>query len=327
MAPQGHLPERCISCAVPIIPLLGTTAPLLGDSVLMREIKTYIGKVAVTDSTVLITGETGTGKELVAELLHHKSPRQKKPLVCVNCAAIPDTLVESELFGYDRGAFTGAYTAKDGLLKAAAGGTIFFDEIGEMSPYAQAKVLRALECKEVYPVGGNRRVPLDIRILAATNQELEPTAEGATFRADLFFRLNVARIHLPPLRDRKDDLPLLCVHYLQEFNGRFRGAVEGLSEEVWEMFLRYAWPGNVRELKNVLEAAFINRPSRQITCLDLPASFRRRFDDIPNLLPDERERVLAALVATNGNKSKAAEKLRCSRMTLYRKMTKYQIVA
>jgi transcriptional regulator with PAS, ATPase and Fis domain len=293
----------------------------------MREIKAYIGKVAVTDSTVLITGETGTGKELVAELLHRKSLRQKKPLICVNCAAIPETLIESELFGYDRGAFTGAYTAKDGLLKAAAGGTIFFDEIGEMSLSAQAKVLRALECKEVYPVGGKHRVPLDVRILAATNQELESLVEGDKFRTDLFFRLNVARIHLPPLRDRKEDLPLLCAHYVQEFNRRFQAAVEGLSAEVWDTFQRYSWPGNVRELKNVLEAAFINRPSRTIGCLDLPAAFRRRCHDIPTLPPDERQRVLAALLATNGNKSKAAEQLHCSRMTLYRKLTKYQIVS
>jgi transcriptional regulator with PAS, ATPase and Fis domain len=327
MALQGHVTDLCTSRAVPIVPLLGTTAPLLGDSVLMREIKAYIGKVAVTDSTVLITGETGTGKELIAELLHRKSPRQKKPLICVNCAAIPETLIESELFGYDRGAFTGAYTAKDGLLKAAAGGTIFFDEIGEMSLSAQAKVLRALECKEVYPVGGKHRVPLDVRILAATNQELESLVEGDKFRTDLFFRLNVARIHLPPLRDRKEDLPLLCAHYVQEFNRRFQGAVEGLSAEVWDMFQRYSWPGNVRELKNVLEAAFINRPSRTIGCLDLPAAFRRQCHDIPSLSPDERERVLAALLATNGNKSKAAEQLHCSRMTLYRKLTKYQIVS
>jgi transcriptional regulator with PAS, ATPase and Fis domain len=299
---------------------------LIGESAPMQEIKAYISKVAATESNILIMGETGTGKELVAELLHKNSPRQHKPLVCINCAAIPDSLVESELFGHERGAFTGAHATQDGLLKQAAGGTVFFDEIGDMSPYAQAKILRAIERKEVQRVGGKHSMAVDIRIIAATNQDLEHLVTEGKFRSDLFFRLNVARIHLPPLRDRKEDIPLLCMHYIQELNRRLGREVEGLSDTAWEALLRYAWPGNVRELKNLLEAVFINLPSRRIAFVDLPEPFRQRVSAVAGLPQDERERLLSALFATNWNKSKAAQQLHWSRMTLYRKMTKYQIV-
>lgn len=291
----------------------------------MREIKAYIGKVALTNSIVLITGETGTGKELVAELIHNNSLRQEMPFVCLNCAAIPDGLLESELFGYEKGAFTGAYSNKDGMLKLADGGTVFFDEIGDMSPFAQAKVLRAIESKTVYRLGGMRNISLDVRVIAATNQDLDHSVAEGKFRKDLYFRLNVARIHIPPLRDRKEDIILLLDYYIQELNRQFGLNVEGFDEEALDYLLCYDWPGNVRELKNLLEAIFISLPSRRITLLDMPKPFRRHLKDTEGLPQNERDRLLAALFSTNWNKSKAAQKLHWSRMTLYRKMAKYQI--
>ena len=179
---------------------------MVGQSSDLREIKGYIKKIAASDCAALITGETGTGKELAAELIHQNSGRSQKPFICLNCAAIPDTLLESELFGYERGAFTGAHYRRDGMLRLAEGGTVFFDEIGDMTPYAQTKILRAIETREIYPLGSKRKIPLNIRIIAATNQDLEGLMAEKRFRQDLFFRLNVARIHLAPLRERKEDL-------------------------------------------------------------------------------------------------------------------------
>lgn len=300
---------------------------IVGESPLMREIKTYLLKVAATESNTLITGETGTGKELVASLIHSNSRRRRKPFVCINCAAIPDSLLESELFGYERGAFTGAHTLKEGKLKLADGGTVFFDEIGDMSLYAQAKVLRAIESKAVERLGGTRSLSLDVRVIAATHRNLEELITEGKFRADLYFRLNVARIQLPPLRDRKEDLPALCVHFITDMNRRFGLAVAGVAEEALAALLRYDWPGNVRELRNVIEAAFVNRPTGAISLADLPAHFRRRPGIITDLPQDERDQLLGALFATNWNKSQAAQKLNWSRMTLYRKMTKYHIVS
>lgn len=298
---------------------------MIGQSPPMREVRAYVSKVASTDSNVLITGETGTGKELVAELVHSNSHRHQKPFVCINCAAIPDTLLESELFGHERGAFTGAHALKEGKLKLADGGTAFFDEIGDMSPYAQAKILRTIESKEVHRVGGRGSIPLNVRVIAATNQDLERLVADGKFRKDLYFRLNVAGIHLPPLRDRKEDIPALFDHYIQEFNRRFGLQVEGVSEDVLDPLLRHDWPGNVRELKNLLEAVFVNRPSRTISLTDLPEQFRRRLTDAEGLPQGERDCLLSALFATNWNKSKAAQKLHWSRMTLYRKIAKYHV--
>jgi transcriptional regulator with PAS, ATPase and Fis domain len=283
--------------------------------------------VAASESHTLITGETGTGKELVASLIHRYSRRRQKPFVCVNCAAIPDSLLESELFGYERGAFTGAHTLKEGRLKLADGGTLFFDEIGDMSAYAQAKILRAIEGKAIERLGGTRSIPLDIRVIAATNRNLERLVAEEKFRADLYFRLNVANIHLPPLRERKEDLPALCQHYVEVMNRQFGQQVEGVAAETLASLLRYDWPGNVRELKNLLEAAFVNRPARHIALADLPRQFRARLSEAGGVAQDERSQLLNALLATNWNKSQAAQKLRWSRMTLYRKMTKYQVVS
>ncbi|MFO0793844.1 MAG: sigma-54 dependent transcriptional regulator [Candidatus Brocadiaceae bacterium] len=298
---------------------------MIGENLQMQGIKTYIGNVASTDSNVLITGETGTGKELTAELIHKNSPRYQKPFVCINCTAIPDNLLESELFGYDRGAFTGADSLKEGKLKHADGGTVFFDEIGDMSLYHQAKILRCIENKEVQRLGGKGSIPLNIRIIAATNQELDQLVEEGKFRKDLYFRLNVARVHLPPLRERKEDIPHFLDFFLRKFNLQFGRAVEGFTGDTLEYLLSYDWPGNIRELKNLLEAIFINSPSRRITFLELPEQFRRKLEEMKNLPLSDQALLLSTLITTKWNKSKTAQKLQWSRMTLYRKMAKYHI--
>ncbi len=298
---------------------------MLGKSMGMQEIHAYVRNVAPADTNVLITGETGTGKELTAELIHWNSPRRQKAFVPINCAAIPDSLMESELFGYEKGAFTGADGRKEGALKLAEGGTVFFDEIGDMSQYAQAKILRVIEGKAVHRLGGRDNIPLDVRFIAATNQDLDLLVREGKFRKDLYFRLDVARVHLPPLRDRKEDIVILAEHYIREYNRQFGREVLGFTDEALQCLLRYDWPGNVRELRNLVEAVFINLPSRTISFLDLPVQFRRRLEETDGLPQDERGRVLSALLATNWNKSKAAQTLHWSRMTLYRKMVKYRI--
>ncbi len=306
-------------------PDLNNDQPMIGESEAMQEIRRYLLKVAVTDSTILITGETGTGKELAAELIHQNSLRNKELFVCINCAALPESLLESELFGYERGAFTGAVATKLGKFELADGGTVFLDEIGDMSPYAQAKILRAIERKEVYRLGGKLDIPLDVRIIAATNQNPERLVSEGKLRKDLYYRLNVARAHMPPLRERKEDILSLIDHYIRELNHRFGSEVEGFTEDTLASLLHYDWPGNVRELKNFLEATFINLPSRRITLINLPKMFQKRLKEAAGLPESERDRLLAMLFATNWNKSRAAQKLHWSRMTLYRKMAKYHI--
>jgi transcriptional regulator with PAS, ATPase and Fis domain len=297
---------------------------MIGESRPMQEIKAYLSRAASTDSNILITGETGTGKELAAEFVHRESSRRNRPFITVNCAAIPDSLLESELFGYERGAFTGAQTSRDGRLKNADGGTVFLDEIGDMSPNAQAKILRAIDGKEIQRLGGVG-IPVDVRIIAATNQELETMVRAERFRKDLYFRLNVARVHLPPLRERKEDIASIVSLYLLDFNKRFGRNVAGLTDAAWECFLAYDWPGNIRELKNLLESVLIHTLSGEIAPSDLPRWVREACSGACAAPDDERKRVLSALVSTNWNKSKAADKLNWSRMTLYRKMAKYQM--
>lgn len=298
---------------------------LIACSTAMQEVRSYLASVAATDSVVLITGETGTGKELVAELIHKNSSRGKKPLVCLNCAAMPDTLLESELFGYERGAFTGAVARQRGKFEIANGGTIFLDEIGDMSLYAQAKILRALESREVYRLGGHRSIGLNVRIIAATNQDPEHLIKARKFRNDLYYRLNVARIHLPPLRERREDIPLLLDHYVKQCNHASGQLVDGFSDEALGYLLRYDWPGNVRELKNLCEATFISQPPREISLPNLPEPYQRKLAQMANLPHSERERLLSALFSTNWNVSKAAQKLQWSRMTVYRKIEQYHI--
>jgi len=298
---------------------------MIGNSLAIWRLKTYLGKVAMTDSHVLITGETGTGKELAAQYIHQHSTRRAKPLIMINCAALPDGLLESELFGYERGAFTGALSSYAGKLKLADGGTVLFDEIGEMSPYAQAKILRVIESKEVYPLGGRRSVPINIRIMAATNRDLDHEMASNGFRQDLYFRLNVARIRLPPLRERKEDLPLLIDYFAQKLSADFGRERLGFNDKAIEVLQHYEWPGNVRELMNLIERIFIDPPAGNIDAEDLPESMRRSPISRRDAAPGERELLLYTLSQTNWNKSKAAEQLHWSRMTLYRKLAKYHI--
>ena len=270
----------------------GNLESMIGQSPPMMEIKLYIRKLAKTDSTVLITGETGTGKELAAELIHRHSPRHNKAMVCINCTALPESLVESELFGYERGAFTGASGSMLGKFEMAENGTVFLDEIGDMNLFAQAKILRVIEKKEVYRLGGRKAIPLNIRVITATNQELEGLVSQGTFRKDLYYRINVARVHIPSLRDRKEDISCLLEHYIRELNAQFGRNVEGFTDEALEFLLRHDWPGNVRELKNLLEAVFIDLSAQKIALTDLPKVFRSRVEAVKDLPRSERDRIL-----------------------------------
>lgn len=298
---------------------------LIGISRAMQSIKACLPGIAATNSTVLLTGETGTGKELIAELIHQNSDRSAQPFVRVNCAALPEMLLESELFGFERGAFTGAVARQIGKFEQANGGTLLLDEIGEMSERAQAKLLRVLESRELFRVGGQKAVRLNVRLIAATNQNLESLITEKRFRPDLYYRLNVARVHLPPLRERKEDIPILLDFYLKHYCRAFGREVKGFTKEVIALLSRYDWPGNIRELKNVCEATLINLPAGPVSLADLPPLYRQKLQEFEGLPISERERLLEALFATNWNVSKAAKKLRWSRMTVYRKIGKYHI--
>jgi DNA-binding NtrC family response regulator len=311
----------------PELPVQAEHGPgeMIGESAPMWEMKRYMEKAAASNCTVLITGETGTGKELVAEFIHARSQRGKRPFVCVNCAAIPESLFESELFGHTKGAFTGAENMREGLLTAADGGTIFLDEIGDMSLFAQAKILRVLEKKEVCRLGGTATKRLDIRFVAATNQDLGAMESRGTFRKDLFFRLNVARVHVPSLRDRREDIPLLAEYFRSCFASDGCGRTPEFSEECLRCLLRYEWPGNIRELKNVIEGLFLGETPLQIGMAQLPPQLRIAPTQSDKLGTDEKEQLLTALFSANWNKSAAADKLHWSRMTLYRKIAKYKL--
>jgi DNA-binding NtrC family response regulator len=301
------------------------TAAIVGETPAMRSIKQFLPRIATCESNVLILGETGTGKEMIAEHIHRLGPRRRKPFVCVNCSAIPDSLLESELFGYEKGAFTGAVSGRDGKLMQSHGGTLFFDEIGDMSPLAQAKILRAIESKEVCRLGGNRPMRVDVRLIAATNRDLESLIREDRFRPDLYFRLNVARIELPPLRARPSDIPLLISYFVKYYNRVFGTAVERFEGEALQIMRDYPWPGNVRELKNVVEIAFLNlRPGDRVV-RHLPEqvlSTWRKWSASP---ADERGELISVLRSTEWNISAAARKLEWSRMTMYRKLAKYKI--
>ena len=291
----------------------------------MREMQHYLARAARTDCTVLITGETGTGKELTARFIHENSLRRRKPFVCINCAAIPDSLLESELFGHTRGAFTGAHELRPGQLEAADGGTVFLDEIGDMSHFAQAKILRVLETKEICRLGGTHPRRLDLRFIAATHQDLHAMTIQKTFRQDLFFRLDVAHVHLAPLRERKDDIPLLVHSFTRQFSQRPAQESPEFSEDFLQALRSYHWPGNIRELKNVIENLFLADLPEKVSAEYLPQHVRRCLETNSSLAEGERELLLAALFSTKWNKTEAAGKLRWSRMTLYRKLRKHQI--
>jgi transcriptional regulator with PAS, ATPase and Fis domain len=318
--------------------------PMIGSGPALAELKRLLLRVAASNCTVLITGETGTGKELAAEFVHRNSPRRTRPFVGINCAAIPDSLLESELFGHSRGAFTGANEQFEGLLTSANGGTVFLDEIGDMTLLAQAKILRVLEKKEICRIGCTRPLQLDIRFIAATNQNLAEMTERGTFRKDLYFRLNVAHIPVPALRERKEDIPILLEHYRREFHAQhveYEGDSAQLpiefSETCLEYLLRYDWPGNIRELKNLVECLTVSEHTLPIEPDHLPALFRPlggalnspsgAMKQIYAGESTERESLISALSWAKGNKSAAAKRLRWSRMTLYRKMVKHKLLA
>ncbi len=303
----------------------GDREDMIGQSAIMCAIKRDMARIANSASTVLITGETGTGKELAAEFIHARSARRTKPFVCINCAAIPESLLESELFGHAKGAFTGADQHRDGLLIPANGGTIFLDEIGDMSLCAQAKILRVVENREVCRVGSNRGVQLDIRFVAATNQDLEAMTQKGTFRKDLFFRLNVVRVHLPPLRERLEDIPFLLRHYCGELGGESGSSDTEFSEDSLRCLKSYGWPGNIRELRNFVENLYLRGLPQKIGIEHLPRHIRGLIESKADLPQPEREALLAALFSAKWNKSEAAKKLHWSRMTLYRKIAKHQI--
>ena len=304
---------------------------LIGASPAMQKLYDQLARIADTETSILITGESGTGKELVARSLHARSRRYEKPFVPVNCAALPDTLLESELFGHAKGAFTDARSDRKGLFAQAEGGTLFLDEIGEMPLAMQPKLLRALEESKVRPVGSDQEVPFDVRIVTATNRDLETAIEESRFREDLFFRINVIQLDMPPLRSRGTDVLLLAQHYLEAFAERAGKEVEGLSDAVAERLLNYSWPGNVRELRNVVERAVALTRYSKLAVEDLPEKVREYRssqvfiggEDPSELVPIEeveRRYIEHVLQAVDGNKTMAARILGLDRKTLYRKL-------
>lgn len=288
-----------------------------------HRIVSQLDRIAATSSTVLITGETGTGKEVAARYIHARGERSAQPFVSVNCAAVPDTLLESELFGHERGAFTGAQSSSDGKFHHAHQGTLFLDEIADMTPAAQAKILRVLETREVWRLGASRGATLNVRIIAATNQDVERLVAEGRFRSDLYYRLNVARVALPPLRERPSDIPLLISHYVHQMNLQFGRKLAGFTEASMKRLQSYGWPGNVRELKNLVEAAFIDLPAGRVHFADLPESVRERLREAADAPQEEAAHIVATLNQMHWNVSRAAQTLHLSRMTLYRKIAKY----
>jgi len=288
--------------------------------------------VSENRSTVLITGESGTGKELVARTIHQKGPWTDKPFIAINCGAMSETLLDSQLFGHKKGAFTGAIADHEGVFRAAEGGTLFLDEVSEIPLSLQVKFLRAIQEKEVIPLGATRPIKVDVRIVTSTNKDLEEEVKKGTFRADLFYRLNVVPIHLPPLRERHEDISLLIDHFIAEFSRIYNVEPKRVSPEALEKLTPYPWPGNVRELQNIIERAFALSRSNEITLADLPPQVTNSappfspFASPLDISPlEEAERVLigTALQKSRGNKNEAARLLGIDRQRLYRKIEKY----
>jgi len=312
---------------------------IIGQSPAMKELLDMAAMAAPTEATVLVTGESGTGKELVARAIHANSPRKNGPLITVNCAALTETLLESELFGHEKGAFTGADRRREGRFMAADKGTIFLDEIGEISPATQAKLLRVIQEREIERVGGDRPIGVDVRILAATNRDLKAEVEAGRFREDLYYRLNVLVLSVPPLRERREDIALLAAHFLDRFAAKNRKPVKGFSPGAMEALLHHPWPGNVRELENAVERGVILAVGDYLTERELPPGVAASVPDMHQgggriahdpadlagqpLEDIEQRAILATLKETGGNKSEAARVLGITRATLHKKLKKY----
>ncbi len=313
----------------------GRLGELVGASKSMQEVMRIVEMAAPSSASVLITGETGAGKEIVARTIHKLSPRAERPFVAINCSAIPETLMESEIFGHERGAFTGAAERRIGCFELADGGTLLLDEIGEMPAPTQAKLLRVLEDHKVRRLGSKTETPVDVRVLAATNKDSEQAVSSGQLRQDLYFRLNVFHIHLPPLREHKEDISLLIEHMLREINGKHGKHVRGVGAEVMDIFMSHTWPGNIRELRNVLERAAIVCDRDLIGRTHLPGEFGKALAKAPSDLSSvrfpigttvdaiERELILQTLQATGNNKTRAAELLGISLKTLHNKLKEY----
>jgi DNA-binding NtrC family response regulator len=300
---------------------------LVGKSRTMQEVFETINTVANSDSVVLIRGESGTGKELIARAIHAQSKRRYMPFVAVSLGALPDTLIESELFGYEKGAFTGADHTKKGRFELAHGGTLFLDEIGEISPKTQIDLLRALEEKQFQRVGGTRTISVDVRIISATNRNLEKAVAEGTFREDLYYRLNVVPIHVPPLRERKEDIPLLVKHFLRKAASKTNKKTCRINDKTMDFLIKYHWAGNVRELENVIERMVVLSEAQEITPECLPFSIREYLDQpsIKSLKEWEKVHILRVLEENNWNISKTAQDLEVDRVTLYNKIKKYNL--
>lgn len=310
---------------------------IVGTSRVMQDVYKKIEAARKTDSTVLICGESGTGKELVARAIHYNGLRADTPFVPVNCAAVPKELVESELFGHKKGAFTGAFTDSTGLFGAANGGTIFLDDILDMPYASQAKLLRALQEKRIRPVGGAEEVPVDVRVIASANRNLDDAVENEKFRQDLFYRLSVIRITLPPLRERTDDIPSLARHFISKFNDALPQNVTGITKDALEVLARYRWPGNIRELESAIENAFALGNSEMIRLCDLPShivecveveshpSSAEGSTSVTSMVEAEKKLLLNALKAADGNKTHAARLLGVSRPRLYKMIQRHGV--
>ena len=306
---------------------------LIGKSAPMRHIMEVIAQVAPTKTSVLITGESGVGKELVAQAIHALSERNRKEMISVHCAALSESLLESELFGHEEGAFTGAVSRRKGRFELADGGTLFLDEIGEINQSVQIKILRVLQERSFERVGGEKTIHTDVRVIAATNRNLTEEIRKGNFREDLYYRLNVVNIHVPPLRERQDDIPLLAVSFLHELSEENGKKIDGFDKKALSALYRYEWPGNVRELRNAIESAVVFCKGNLVTLSDLPPQFQRStaaengvvIASGTTLADAEKEVILYTLSQCGGNKTKAAEILQIGRKTLHRKLNEYGI--
>ena len=304
---------------------------IIGESVAMHQVFDIVQQVAPTRATVLVSGETGTGKELIAHAIHNLSSRKKGPFIAVHAAALPSALLESEMFGHEKGSFTGAIEQRIGRFELANGGTLFLDEIGELEPQMQVKLLRVLEERAFERVGGQKTIEVDVRLIAATNKDLKKQVAGGKFRDDLFYRLSVVTIGLPPLRERRDDIPLLVSAFLQQCSEDNNKNVTELTPDAMNVLMAYDWPGNVRELRNAIEQMIVLSRSEKLSLRDVPAGIRGGADltkisvvrNGMTVEEAEKELIVKALKELNGNRTRAAEKIGMSRRTLHRKLKRY----